>query len=226
MPEHHFESASTLDKALADTVVSKLAHAIDSRGHASLVVSGGSTPKGLFALLSEAALDWARVTVVLADERWVEADHDDANRRMVRESLLRGTASEATFISLADAYPDTHAALHDVERALADIDQFDVVILGMGLDGHTASLFPCSLELQEGLTTTAPALMTQPTTAPHKRISLSRKRLLATHYGALHIVGNEKKKVLVDAQKLGLQTIKPAAGFIEPDGPFELWFAP
>ncbi len=226
MPEHHFESASTLDKALADTVVSKLAHAIDSRGHASLVVSGGSTPKGLFALLSEAALDWARVTVVLADERWVEADHDDANRRMVRESLLRGTASGATFISLADAYPDTGAALHDVERALADIDQFDVVILGMGLDGHTASLFPCSLELREGLTTAAAALVTQPTTAPHKRISLSRKRLLATHYGALHIVGNEKKKVLVDAQKLGLQTIKPAAGFIEPDGPFELWFAP
>ena len=226
MPEHHFESASTLDKALADTVVSKLAHAIDSRGHASLVVSGGSTPKGLFALLSEAGLDWARVTVVLADERWVEADHDDANRRMVRESLLRGTASGATFISLADAYPDTGAALHDVERALADIDQFDVVILGMGLDGHTASLFPCSLELREGLTTAAAALVTQPTTAPHKRISLSRKRLLATHYGALHIVGNEKKKVLVDAQKLGLQTIKPAAGFIEPDGPFELWFAP
>jgi len=226
MPEHHFDSACALDKALSDTVVSKLAQTLDSRAHASLVVSGGSTPKGLFALLSEATLDWARVTVVLADERWVEADHDDANRRMVRESLLRGTASEATFISLADAYPDTHAALHDVERALADIDQFDVVILGMGLDGHTASLFPCSLELQEGLTTAAAALVTQPTTAPHKRISLSRKRLLATHYGALHIVGNEKKKVLVDAQKLGLQTIKPAAGFIEPDGPFELWFAP
>ena len=226
MPEHHFDSACALDKALSDTVVSKLAQALDSRAHASLVVSGGSTPKGLFALLSEATLDWARVTVVLADERWVEADHDDANRRMVRESLLRGTASEATFISLADAYPDTHAALHDVERALADIDQFDVVILGMGLDGHTASLFPCSLELQEGLTTAAAALVTQPTTAPHKRISLSRKRLLATHYGALHIVGNEKKKVLVDAQKLGLQTIKPAAGLIEPDGPFELWFAP
>ncbi len=226
MPEHHFDSVSALDKALADTVVSKLAQALDSRAHASLVVSGGSTPKGLFALLSEAALDWARVTVVLADERWVETDHDDANRRMVRESLLRGTASGATFISLADAYPDTGAALHDVERALANIDQFDVVILGMGLDGHTASLFPCSLELQEGLTTTAPALMTQPTTAPHKRISLSRKRLLATHYGVLHIVGNEKKQVLKDAQKLGLQTIKPAAGFIEPDGPFELWFAP
>jgi len=226
MPEHHFDSVSALDKGLADTVVSKLAQALESRGRASLVVSGGSTPKGLFALLSEAALDWAKVTVVLADERWVEADHDDANRRMVRESLLRGAASGATFISLADAYPDTDAALHDVERALADVDQFDVVILGMGLDGHTASLFPCSLELREGLSTDATALMTQPTTAPHKRISLSRKRLLATHYGALHIVGNEKRQVLKDAQKLGLQTIKPAAGFVEPDGPFELWFAP
>jgi 6-phosphogluconolactonase len=224
--DRRFDNASTLDATLAAEIASRLKLALDARDRAYLVVSGGSTPKGLFAALATSELAWSKVTVLLADERWVPHDHADCNERMVREHLLVGKASKARLLSLIGGYPDTAANLAATNAKLADIGAFDVVILGMGLDGHTASLFPDAPELTEGLETAQPALMTSPQAAPHARISLSRKRILDTHYGVLHIVGEDKLTVLNDAIASDDHLAYPILNFVTGNDPFAVFFAP
>lgn len=226
MSEQRFENPAALDSALAAAVITQLQAAIDARGHACLVLSGGSTPRGLFETLAESELAWHKVTVILADERWVPPDHQDCNERMVREHLLNGKAGDARLLSLIEGYPDAAANLATVKRRLAEIATFDVVILGMGLDGHTASLFPDAPELAEGLETTEPALMTSPQLAPHARISLSRKRLVDTRYGVIHIVGEEKHSVLKQAMASNDHLAYPILNFTTGDTSFDVFFSP
>lgn len=95
----------------------------------------------------------------------------------------------------------------------------------MGVDSHTASLFPCSIELPEGLSTTAPVLMTQPTTAPHRRISLSKDRLLKTELGIIHLLGDSKLEVYEKATAHADDDMHPISHFAHHDQ-FSLWFAP
>ncbi|MEP6389200.1 MAG: 6-phosphogluconolactonase [Halioglobus sp.] len=226
MSEHTFANPAALDASLADDIVHRLATALDARGRAYLVVSGGSTPKGLFTALAASDLAWSQVTVLLADERWVPHDHIDCNERMVREHLLTGKARDAQLLSLIEGYPDTAANLAWVNQQLADIGAFDVVILGMGLDGHTASLFPDAPELIEGLDTIEPALMTSPQVAPHGRISLSRKRILDTRLGVIHIVGQDKLAVLSNAVASDDCEAYPIVNFLNCSNPFTVYFAP
>jgi len=225
MSEHRYHTPAKLDQALCDYISQQLGDAVAARSSASLVVSGGSTPKGLFQLLTKSELPWHCITVMLADERWVPTDHPDSNEKMVRELLLQGQASAATFISLVSDFPHEKQNLASVTANLEDLGTFDVVVLGMGGDMHTASLFPCSSELEEGLTTADSALMTHPTTAPHARISLSRQRLANTRHGLIHIVGDDKRAVLNSA--IGRSPLEaPIAAFASRDGGFDIWFAP
>lgn len=226
MSEHNFASTRELDAALAQRVATQLSAAISERDQATLVLSGGSTPKGLFAHLSKTPLAWNKVTVLLADERWVAATHADSNERLVREVLLTDCAASARFLSLVGHYPNAEINLVAVNSALATLDQFDVVILGMGADGHTASLFPCAAELEAGLTTDADALMVTPTTAPHQRISLSKQRLRNTALGLLHIVGDDKREVLAAAINDGDKRAYPILNFVAEAPAFEVWWAP
>ncbi len=226
MSKQRFENRVALDRALAATVVTRLQAAIEARDQAFLILSGGSTPLGLFKVLAESELPWHKVTLILADERWVPPDHQDCNERMVREHLLKGKAGDARLLSLIEAYPDRAANLATVKRRLAEIATFDVVILGMGADGHTASLFPDAPELAEGLETTEPALMTSPQLAPHARISLSRKRLSDTRYGVIHIVGQEKCSVLEHAIASNDPLAYPILNFTAGDTSFDVYFAP
>lgn len=225
MSEQHFETPALLDRALADSISEQLQTAIAARGEATLVVSGGSTPKGLFAELTNRALDWSKVTILLADERWVAMEHNDRNEAMLRERLLSGHASAATLLSLAALYPDVEGNLAQLRAQLDALPSFDVVVLGMGGDSHTASLFPCSAEIQEGLSTHEAALMTNPTTAPHARVSLSRQRLANTRCGIVHIVGADKLAVIEKARGAQASTA-PIAAFLTPETDFTVWYAP
>ncbi len=225
MSEHIFDCRETLDSALAAEIARHLDAAVTLRGEATLVVSGGSTPKGLFAQLSRAELDWHRVTVMLADDRWVPLDHDDCNEKMVRELLLTGRAANARLLSLLADYPDVAANLARVNTALADIATFDVVVLGMGEDAHTASLFPCAPEITESLQTNADALMTTPQTAPHRRITLSRQRIANTRFGVLHIVGDDKRAVLEQALAADQPEQYPVASFVGGGSGFTVYWA-
>lgn len=219
-----FSSRGELDAALAQKICTQLQAGLDTNGKATLVVSGGSTPKGLFAALSPADLDWKNVTVLLADERWVDESHADSNTAMVKRLLLQGAAADAKWIDFGAGNIDVEHELDRVKREVAELGAFDVVILGMGNDSHTASLFPCSIELDEGLTTDATALMTQPTTAPHRRLSLSKARLLDTKIGIVHIVGSSKLDVFDTATKFADDDVHPISHFYH-HAHFSLWFA-
>ena len=220
-----FDDRETLDQALAEHVKSKLAQGISARGVAHLVVSGGSTPAALFSLLADADLEWQHVVVMLADDRWVPADHEDSNERLVRETLFTGRAKQAQFLSLLPTPDDEVANLAGLSTLLRSVSRFDVVLLGMGEDAHTASLFPCASALKEGLTTDAGALVTRPRTAPHQRVSMSRRRLEMTDCGVIHIVGQNKKSVLEAAINSGDEMRHPISAFWGPSG-FDCWWAP
>lgn len=196
-----FRDRPALDAQMAEDVAAVLKAAIDARGAATLVVSGGSTPKGFFQALAGKAMNWSKVTVTLADDRWVSPDHSDSNDRLVREHLLRGHAKAANFIPLVtkDLHPQT--AVDVVAHELSHLGTLDVTILGMGGDGHFASLFPGSKTLEAGLAmdTASPVIAVDPPKAPHARMSMTLPRLLNSRHLLLHIVGDEKRAVLNEA---------------------------
>lgn len=196
-----FVDSTQLDDALVTEVASLLNADIKRYGRAILVVSGGRTPAGFFQLLSRQPLNWHQVTVTLADERWVNAEHDDSNEKLVRETLLVNHASAADFIALRNpaATATTGEAL--ASQTLARLDKFTVVILGMGDDGHTASLFPGADDLQRGLDMTSglACVALTPLHAAHPRISLTLPRLLNSRRIILHITGATKLKVMHSA---------------------------
>lgn len=193
-----FDSRKGLDEQLADDVSGILRQAIEVRGVASLVLSGGSTPKGFLRSLACQELDWSKVTVTLADDRWVPSDHEDSNDRLVRENLLQGPANAAKFIPLVngDAHPKT--ATVAIRDSLASLGTVDVMILGMGGDGHFASLFPASDTLAAGLDmhSRETVIAVDPPEAPHARMSMTLPRILDARHLILHIVGDDKRLVL------------------------------
>lgn len=202
MQLHTFDSSAALNQQFASEISSRLAAAIAQKGAATLVVSGGKTPLPLFKTLSETDLDWSRVTITLADDRWLPDTHADSNEGLVKANLLQGKAATACFISLFDsASPDNaYQGAPTVAQRIEALPEFDVVILGMGEDGHTASLFPCSKEIQHGLAADASvALAVTPATAPYQRLSLSKTRLLNSAVIYLHLVGPKKLTVLEQA---------------------------
>ena len=193
-----------LTQILADRVASELLAAIESRGQASLVVSGGNTPKPLFETLSGRALPWHKVTITLADERWVDTSSKDSNEAMLRDTLLRGYAADATFIPLKNNAPTAQKGRSACEQALGAIElPFDLIILGMGDDGHTASLFPGVSGA--ALDATSPQLCQSviPPVAAHERMTLTANALLNSRQILLHIVGDNKWRVYQQALAAG-----------------------
>lgn len=216
MQLNQFSDTAALNADFADKLIAILQQAIAERGEAYLVVSGGKTPQALFTTLSHTDLAWNKVTVLLADDRWLSDDQPDSNERLVKATLLQQQAAAAKFISL---YTDTASAFDGeatIQARIAHLPTFDAVILGMGEDGHTASLFPCSAQLAAGLSDTAPAaLAVKPQTAPYERMSLSKVRLLNSRHIFLHLVGANKLKVLEQAMQAEDQTVMPIRAFLQ-----------
>ncbi|XOV77493.1 MAG: 6-phosphogluconolactonase [Aestuariibacter sp.] len=200
MKQTEFTSTDELNEAFAQTIADILLEAVEKRGTASILVSGGRTPVALFKTLSKAPLDWRKINVSLADERWVAADHEASNEKLVRDNLLQNRAAVANFISLTTSDNDANDAVSEITERFSKVHKpFDVLILGMGEDGHTASLFPCSAEINEGLNSDAEFIAVQPTSAPHQRMSFTLKGLLNSQNIFLHLTGDRKKAVLEQA---------------------------
>lgn len=184
---------------LAEAVAEALQHDLNHQERALLVVSGGSTPVPFFRALAARELPWERVEVTLADERWVAMEHADSNARLVGHHLLQGPAAAATFVSLTTHDPTPEQGVAEVaERIMALAWPASAVVLGMGGDGHTASLFPDSPELSLALTTAEPAVAIR---APGQlpRLTLSGDRLHRALRHFLHITGGDKRDTLVRA---------------------------
>ncbi|WP_133127840.1 6-phosphogluconolactonase [Legionella nagasakiensis] len=221
---HSFDHVQTLNQYFSEQLAMILTQAIAQRGHAYLVVSGGRTPVALFDLLAQTPINWAQVTITLADERQLPPTAQDSNERMVRTHLLQGFASQATFIGLCQN--NDEAAIN---AAIAALPTFDAVILGMGEDGHTASLFPCSPEIHLGLAddTKQAIVNITPVSAPYQRISLTRKRLLNSRTVFLHLVG--EKKLMVFNRAMAEQDFfaMPIRAFLhDPQVDIQVMYAP
>ena len=197
-----FAKVEHLNRSFARRISQMLNAGIEEAGRASLVVSGGRTPAALFETLSKTNVDWSKVDISLADERWVDVEDDASNEKMLRSTLLKNNASAANFIGLKTSHSDATDAVEQCTSNLAQIHMpFDVLILGMGEDGHTASLFPCSAEVNQGLDLESgnTYIAVQPKTAPNQRMSLTLPALLNSKHIFLHLTGESKKQALEQA---------------------------
>lgn len=220
MQLQQFSDSQALNAAFAIEISAKLQQAISERGTAVFVVSGGRTPLPLFQTLANTDLDWSKVTITLADDRYLPDDAPDSNERLVKSALLQHKAAAATFVSLYTPAENAEAAVPKLLARVRDLPRFDVVILGMGEDGHTASLFPCCKELAAGLADDAADLLaTNPTTAPYQRISFSKQRLAQGRSIYLHLVGSKKLQVLQQAAAGTDVAAMPIRAFIQLTDP-------
>lgn len=199
---HTFATQEALVETLSRSIADALSEAIEEKGHASLMVSGGNTPRPLFERLWQMDIEWEKVSVGLCDERWLSPSHKESNEHFVKTYLLQGLASKAKFIGMYEETPDVQEA---EERCSAKIKKelypFDAVVLGMGSDGHTASLFPKNDALKKGLDPNNESLCIAaiPQSAPHARMSLTLGAILSAAHLYLHFEGEEKLAVYNEA---------------------------
>ncbi len=189
--------------SVADKIAGQLGDFLRRDGKATLSVPGGTTPGPIFDTLSGVDLDWANVAVVLNDERWVPETSDRSNTRLVRQRLIRNRAAAAQLVPLyapADAPEDVLDALSE---GVAPHLPISVLLLGMGADMHTASLFPGADRLEEALSASAPPLMAlRAEAAGEPRITLTAQVLKAAFNIHILITGTEKRDALDRAQSL------------------------
>lgn len=223
----YFEHNAKLIEDLAARIIDSLESGIKENGSASLVVSGGSTPKTLFALLSKQEIDWSKVSITLADERCVPQADEASNARLLRENLLQNKAAAAIFIPLFEDQQSPEEAAIDSSKKLANIKTYDALILGMGQDGHTASLFPKATNLSDALDDSADnCLAIEPVTNPITRITQSKQKLLNSKFIVFHLVGKDKIDILNDVMNDTNKIQFPSSHFIHQNNvPVDIYFA-
>jgi len=206
LPASRYADIETVSRELATRIAASLAAAIGARGLASLVVSGGRSPVRLFEILRAQPLDWGHVCVALADERWVSPEDADSNERLVREVLLKDHAAPARFLGLKNGAPTPDLGAVSAWETFARVPRpFDAVVLGMGDDGYTASLFPGSPNLPRALNQAAAAGcvgMWSPA-PPHPRLSLNLTALLDSRRITVLITGESKWRTYAAACAAG-----------------------
>lgn len=227
LTEHICADGAAAAEAMAGRIAELLAEAIAARGVATLALSGGRSPIPVLRALSASEMDWGKVIVTLVDERWVAPDHADSNERLIRENLLLGHAADARFVPMKNDAADAYAGQAECEAAIATLPwPLDVAVLGMGEDGHTASLFPDARELAEGLTTQALTLAVTPPAAPHQRMSLSAHAILSSRHILLQIGGAAKRTVYDRARAGGPVAELPIRlALCQDDVPVEVWIS-
>ncbi len=225
-----FSDGDDLARACAAQMANLLDRAIRQRGVATLVLAGGSTPAPMFRELAKADLDWSKVIILQVDERFVPPDSPLSNARLIRETLLTGPAAAARFVPLWSPAADLAAAADAADAVLAALPRpWDVVFLGMGEDGHFASLFPGSPQLAAGLSpdTDRLCLAVEPhDPAPKEpRLSLTLNALLDTRHSLLMIRG-QKKRTVLDAALAGNADLPIHALLSHTRAPLSILWAP
>ncbi len=229
---YEFPDAQSLAEKLAARIADRLADEVHREGLASLVVSGGSTPRPLFACLRAVVLPWSRITVTLADERWVDVDAPESNERLVSAELLRERAAGAGFVGLKTTHATPEEGAGEAERRVRSIPRpFGAVVLGVGLDGHSASLFPGAEGLRQAIDPDSRHLVMaiRPQggagAAALPRLTMTLRALTETRLVVLHITGTEKRSVLGRALK-GDDVFSMPVRAILKRMPVEVWWAP
>ena len=211
-------SSESLAVDLSQNINEILVETIKKRGRVSMAVSGGSTPISLFKVLSHLGLDWSKVDLTLVDDRWVSSDHKDSNELLVKSHLIKNKAVNVNFIPLKNDASTAKEGRVSSEEALQSFSlPFDIVILGMGTDGHTASLFPCSEEINSAmdLNNNDFLVATTPTSAPYERLGMTAKAIMDAKSVFLHLNGSSKLHTLEKAMDLKDAYKMPIYGFLE-----------
>ena len=210
--EHHYASMEALSDQLAQRILNDLKSLPTSHAETSLVVSGGNTPKALYQKLATASFDWSGVQLILSDERWVPISHERRNEKMLQETWLSKCAQCAPKLGtlIPNLAESEERNLKIVEQELRKNSKpFRWVILGMGLDGHTASLFPSDPSVQALMSTQQLCAIAQPEGQPEKRVTLTPAALLNSRRIIVLIQGAEKYNVY--QQSLAQAKVLPQA---------------
>ena len=201
--EHYFETRQEASVAAAKRIVELLSRRLDNNDEASLVVSGGTSPAQCFAALAATDLEWQRVQVALSDERWVAPEHDDSNEKLVRESLLVGAAAAATLLPVYAEGVSPEERCDELQESLP-ILPFACSLIGIGADGHFASLFPDADNLDQAMDVEAGRLYMPVVTAasPHVRISMTLAAISRSDEVLLLFFGDDKLAVYKKAKAM------------------------
>jgi len=201
--EYLFDTREEASVAAAERIRDAVAHRLELQKAATLVVSGGTTPARCFEELAHLDIEWDRVNVLASDDRWVPADHADSNEALIRRKLLINGASMAGLLPFFKADTPIEVRCEELESEIRFIPfPFACSLLGMGTDGHFASLFPDAANIEEGLDLESQKLCLPVTTgaSPHPRVSLTLAALSRSDEIVLLIFGEEKLKIFEKAR--------------------------
>ncbi len=190
---------TALAAAISAQIIADLETAIAKDGEASLIIPGGTTPVAVFEQLKATRIAWGKVTIIPCDERWVGSEHPDSNEGLIKRHLMTGAVAKAHFISLYRPTPTPAEAMNDVANTIATIRRpFSSVFLGMGEDGHFASLFPGRAQAAEALVPdmAAPIMVLAEPAKGHRRIGLTLAALIHCSHVLLAVTGAKKRIVL------------------------------
>lgn len=225
----HTVSSANINAELAQDIAQRLDAAIQARGFAVLSVSGGKSPIALFEALRRQPIDWSRVRITLVDERCVPCTHPDSNALLVHTHLLQDNARSARLVPMVSEAAPPDVLAQAASLALQAAGRTDVLVLGMGADGHTASLFPDALNLAEALDLNNPQpciaieLANPPANAPFQRLTQPLAQLLRSRHIVLPLSGADKLATLRLAQQ-GISPKYPISYVLhQTETPVALW---
>jgi len=231
--EKFFANKDELTAELSSSLEQSLVAGIKEDGRAVLMVSGGSSPAPAYKHLSNHELDWANIDVAMVDERWVDADHEKSNEAFIKSTLLQNHGAAANFVTMKNDALTAQNGVAECEAAYKALKRpFDVTILGMGPDGHTASLFPHAEGLEHGLATddlvcAINAIESDVTGKITERMTLTLSAIADSKVVKLLISGEEKLAVYKQAKEGGVVADMPLRAVLNhPHINIEVYWAP
>ena len=195
-----FQTKQHLEESLCNRISEIIVSAIKEKGVAKILLSGGGTPKDLYHRLSLLNLEWNKVKIGLVDERFVSIDSEFSNEKMISHILLQNVAKDANLYGMVKNIEDYKGNLKALNKSYEELIDSDIVLLGMGTDGHTASIFPEDQSSKECMHDDTPKIRN--TNAPHdpkKRISLNKPFISNSKHIFLMITGDDKRKTFIQA---------------------------
>ena len=218
-----FENKKDLESSLLLKISTCISDAIKKYGDARFLLSGGSTPMNLYSLLSEETIEWEKVKIGLVDERFVPIENLFNNETQIKNNLLKNSAKFATIFGMVYNYENEMLNLKMVNQQYKIFfERIDFTILGMGEDGHTASLFPGDKESEELMNTSNIGIFsTKSPSFPYNRITCSKELIAKSNYIALFINGETKFNVL----KNSIETQVPISYFVKNSKNMEIYYS-
>ena len=191
---HCYLNITQLAESFADYAAEALNESLAKNPKATLVVPGGNTPRYYLPALAECNVPWDKITITLSDERWVDVNDEASNERLVKKHLLAHLPNSTKFVGLKTRHGTPDEAVDSIQQRLDQLPQpFGLTVLGLGEDGHVASIFPGA---NPELASVQHCFATDQPIAPSPRVSLSLEALINSQHIALVVVGNAKRQLL------------------------------